>query len=536
MSPVPPVCAKCNEHLVGQIMSVGAERFHPGCFCCDGCGQPITGAFKIGEDGKRLCTECVPKVICQACQACIEGEVLNYGTKSYHPSCFKCHTCDKPIAGTVYPSGDHLHCEACAKGSAAEIVVPAAPAAKGTAPAAPAAAGDATKLCRKCKEPITGKMVLADRGDAFHEACFRCAECQGPMEQFVVDERRRFKHQDYCYVCKDCVEEKTHRQEGEEIMLTAGEPQWPGAPCSKAPAAGSATSARSPPCCICKEPCTPLVAGEDDCFQTLDGCVMHWKCFRCTDCGALERPAASASSSVLLRSKVNDLKKGCYRCELCQERARKDTEAKAPSGSIKEIVKAAPALPLGTYFGKAEETDDAERCSITLAKDGRCKLEVSTATTHWCVEGVYKEEGCRKGDGIVYFNVEKGAESGPTAGDVMEFVVKAGSTNKDLVHKGIACALIVGVPTFEVLMLHKRAAKAAVQQEAPQATPAFTGTLTLAELLNADVWKATGVDPGAREQHLSDSEFFSLFGMDKAAFLKLPKWKRDAKKKEHNLF
>ena len=46
----------------------------------------------------------------------------------------------------------------------------------------------------------------------------------------------------------------------------------------------------------------------------------------------------------------------------------------------------------------------------------------------------------------------------------------------------------------------------------------------------------SGVDPAKKELSLSDEEFVSIFGMDKAAFSSLPTWKRNAKKKEVGLF
>lgn len=46
----------------------------------------------------------------------------------------------------------------------------------------------------------------------------------------------------------------------------------------------------------------------------------------------------------------------------------------------------------------------------------------------------------------------------------------------------------------------------------------------------------SGVDPAKKELSLSNEEFDSIFGMDKAAFSSLPTWKRNAKKKELGLF
>ena len=45
-----------------------------------------------------------------------------------------------------------------------------------------------------------------------------------------------------------------------------------------------------------------------------------------------------------------------------------------------------------------------------------------------------------------------------------------------------------------------------------------------------------GIRPDARESYLSEGEFASVFGVSKEAFAKLPKWKRDALKKEKQLF
>ena len=56
--------------------------------------------------------------------------------------------------------------------------------------------------------------------------------------------------------------------------------------------------------------------------------------------------------------------------------------------------------------------------------------------------------------------------------------------------------------------------------------------------LTKDGWqeKLGGVDPTAREQHLSDEEFQKHFKMDKAAFNLLPKWKKLGAKKAAKLF
>lgn len=46
----------------------------------------------------------------------------------------------------------------------------------------------------------------------------------------------------------------------------------------------------------------------------------------------------------------------------------------------------------------------------------------------------------------------------------------------------------------------------------------------------------SGVDPSRKEQFLSDADFATVFGMDKAAFAGMPKWKQQGAKKKAGLF
>jgi len=60
--------------------------------------------------------------------------------------------------------------------------------------------------------------------------------------------------------------------------------------------------------------------------------------------------------------------------------------------------------------------------------------------------------------------------------------------------------------------------------------------MTLADLQTSEIWHAKGCDASKRETYLGDAEFQACFGMGKADFEKLPKWKKDGEKKKHNLF
>lgn len=81
-----------------------------------------------------------------------------------------------------------------------------------------------------------------------------------------------------------------------------------------------------------------------------------------------------------------------------------------------------------------------------------------------------------------------------------------------------------------------QAAVAGVAPSQPQSAAIVTEFFSLQELQDSSFWKEKNVVATERERYLRDDVFQTLFGMDKEAFAKLPKWKRDNKKKEQGLF
>ncbi|KAL4272911.1 hypothetical protein GQ457_13G011210 [Hibiscus cannabinus] len=62
------------------------------------------------------------------------------------------------------------------------------------------------------------------------------------------------------------------------------------------------------------------------------------------------------------------------------------------------------------------------------------------------------------------------------------------------------------------------------------------GTYSYEQLKAISRNAVTGIDLKRREAYLSDEEFQTVFGMEKEAFYRLPKWKQDLKKKKVDLF
>ncbi|CAK0819658.1 unnamed protein product [Prorocentrum cordatum] len=78
------------------------------------------------------------------------------------------------------------------------------------------------------------------------------------------------------------------------------------------------------------------------------------------------------------------------------------------------------------------------------------------------------------------------------------------------------------------------AEEAAAAAAAP--TPPAEGQYSLEQLTDKRQWEKLDVTPTERETFLPDAVFVELFGMGKAEFAKLPKWKKDNAKKKHGLF
>jgi len=536
------VCAKCGKEITGQVLKADGAQFHPECFTCDTCGEMLKGPFNK-KDGKRICQNCVPKVICFACKQPITGASTKASGNTYHPECLRCEGgCGALLGGSGFFVVDGKHmCNDCAKKTHEDHSV--------------------RRTCVRCQKPISGDLITGDHNDAFHPECFTCEDCGEKLNEYLVDESRRFTYQRGRYVCPPCYDKAQKK----------------------------AVEAETKPCSVCKEPCYP----DESSLHLLDGYALHWKCFKCAKCGKAESPSGDVTTMRLLRSKVELVRKGKYFCEDCFEAS--DTNL-GPKPDLKTDCR----MTFGTYMGKEKRgLNDETAYAIRLMENGRCWLDCTSTTKissgAWHAEGSYTEELSDSGElkAIKFTNELIPFGVGPAKGKVYDFAVDGGATNKLLICEGVRCPLQVGVPDFEIAEMMKPPAKQAapapvpapasaaegpgegdgimvdghttkatsgsagvmertkvdvmghsiVKTEAQEAAPAKpvptevpVGCLSLEDLRDINVWKEKGVDATTREQYLSDEAFAAVFGMSKADFAKLPKWKQDKVKKEHKLF
>eukprot|EP00408_Alexandrium_pacificum_P010453 CAMPEP_0171213152 /NCGR_PEP_ID=MMETSP0790-20130122/30497_1 /TAXON_ID=2925 /ORGANISM="Alexandrium catenella, Strain OF101" /LENGTH=383 /DNA_ID=CAMNT_0011678851 /DNA_START=116 /DNA_END=1264 /DNA_ORIENTATION=- len=255
-------CAACGKEIIGQSVGVKGEHFHPECFVCGKCKNPIKGQFKT-EEGVRICMNCSPKQYCPVCKKAVSGTMLKVGGQVFHPECFKCADCGASLQGGVCTKGDKMVCEKCATADGKATVV---------------------NTCSKCKKEMPssteGKVVA---GEWFCKDCFVCAKCSTPLdvERFVINKELRKANEYFC-VCEDCAAKDAPEKAATETV-----------------------------CVICKKPCK----SDEDVITILDGSTMHRACLKCKWCGK----SPDADKQGVLTGKLKSIKAGLYQCSVCDQ-------------------------------------------------------------------------------------------------------------------------------------------------------------------------------------------------------------------------
>jgi len=180
LGPLP--CTRCGAPVLGRQAFAQGKLYHPECFTCGSCREPITGQYIIGDTGHPICPACIetplaPAVAAAAaltaapaaarpcCVACgrhiKDGHVVVEG-RAYHRECFVCETCRTPISGSYVQDEEGLRrCGRCHEA--------------------------ARPVCSACGRAIVqGKCVYVD-GRPFHSECFTCSVCgQAVSGSYVV--------------------------------------------------------------------------------------------------------------------------------------------------------------------------------------------------------------------------------------------------------------------------------------------------------------------------------------------------------------
>uniref|UniRef100_A0A2R9ABR3 Actin binding LIM protein family member 3 n=1 Tax=Pan paniscus TaxID=9597 RepID=A0A2R9ABR3_PANPA len=158
-------CYRCGDTCKGEVVRVHNNHFHIRCFTCQvcGCGLAQSGFFKNQE---YICTQDYQQLYgtrCDSCRDFITGEVISALGRTYHPKCFVCSLCRKPfpIGDKVTFSGKECVCQTCSQSMASSKPI------KIRGPS----------HCAGCKEEIKHGQSLLALDKQWHVSCFKCQTC-----------------------------------------------------------------------------------------------------------------------------------------------------------------------------------------------------------------------------------------------------------------------------------------------------------------------------------------------------------------------
>ncbi|KAK4533312.1 hypothetical protein CCYA_CCYA16G4194 [Cyanidiococcus yangmingshanensis] len=95
------LCAQCRQSIIGQYVRALSKSFHPACFTCSICSRPLAPAAKFRTSlGNPLCETCYAQHIaprCARCKAPITDLVVTAMERKWHRECLRCVRCGLPL-------------------------------------------------------------------------------------------------------------------------------------------------------------------------------------------------------------------------------------------------------------------------------------------------------------------------------------------------------------------------------------------------------------------------------------------------------
>ncbi|XP_015283611.1 PREDICTED: zyxin isoform X2 [Gekko japonicus] len=162
------LCGLCNKALSRTQPAVRAldKLFHVECFTCFKCERQLQGQQFYNVDEKPFCEDCYAGTLekCCVCKQTITDRMLRATGSSYHPQCFTCVVCRKPLEGAsfIVDKANLPHC-------VDDYHRKYAP------------------RCSVCADPImpepgkdeTVRVVALEKN--FHMKCYKCEDCGKPL-------------------------------------------------------------------------------------------------------------------------------------------------------------------------------------------------------------------------------------------------------------------------------------------------------------------------------------------------------------------
>ncbi|XP_033925774.1 prickle-like protein 4 [Melopsittacus undulatus] len=218
-------CKKCGRRLNKGDPGVSASRlgdqfWHPSCFSCHFCHQPLVDLIYFQQDGRIYCGRHHAELFRPRCASCDQlifmEECIEAEGRRWHLEHFCCLECDAPLCGQRYvmQSGRPC-CRGCFESLFAEPCQ-ACGDPIGTDPhPPPPGGGEGWTLTRGCRQSLPLSPACppgADSEEATHQglhwharaACFCCSRCRKPLRgQPLTAHRGRLFCSESCRLRQD---------------------------------------------------------------------------------------------------------------------------------------------------------------------------------------------------------------------------------------------------------------------------------------------------------------------------------------------
>ena len=102
-------CGGCRGQITGPHLKALGKHWHPECLVCGSCGEPIHSQAFAYQGKTPYHSECHARrfaPVCAGCQKTIGGKALRALDRSWHPKCFCCAACGKPITQSSFLTQD----------------------------------------------------------------------------------------------------------------------------------------------------------------------------------------------------------------------------------------------------------------------------------------------------------------------------------------------------------------------------------------------------------------------------------------------
>jgi len=113
-------CTYCSGKINKTVVKFEDNPYHPECFVCSQCRQPLSGKSIRQHNGRNYDSDCYASFHAKKCGGCkkpcseVNVKFVIYEEETYHPECFSCHKCGASLQGKQFYNSDHgKTCEQC---------------------------------------------------------------------------------------------------------------------------------------------------------------------------------------------------------------------------------------------------------------------------------------------------------------------------------------------------------------------------------------------------------------------------------------